>query len=89
MDETYFTLYPDHFNGVLAHVKIENRAGIGQDVPEGTRNFDNGVGAFVVDPGHTRSHIHLGQVGIEGDELDLGAVPDPEYLRCLAGFDLV
>ena len=78
MDETHFPPHRDHFDGVVAHVEVEDRAGIGQDVPEGTRGLDDRVGAFVVEPGHARSHVHFGQVCVKGDELDLCAVPDPD-----------
>ena len=78
MDETHFPPYRDRFDGVVAHVEVKDRAGIGQDVPEGTRGLDDRVGAFVLEPGNARRHVHFGQVRVKGDELYLCAVPNPD-----------
>ncbi len=78
VDEIHSPLDSDRFHRVFANVKVEDRAGIRQNVPEWTRNLDDRVGAFVVEPGHPRSNVHFRYVRIEGDELDLRAVPDPD-----------
>jgi len=49
MDETGFSPHRDHFDRAFTHVKVEDRAGIGQDVPEGTCGFDDRTRVFVIE----------------------------------------
>ena len=45
----------DDFDGVLAHVKVKDRAGICQNIPKRARGFDDRGRTFIVEPGDARA----------------------------------
>ena len=78
MDESHRAPDGNHFGGVVPDAEVKDSPGIGQDVSEVARRLDDGLAALVAEPDLARGHVHLGQVALQSDELDLGAVADPD-----------
>jgi hypothetical protein len=78
MDERDPSLHRDHFDGVFAYIKVEDRSGVSEYVPEGTCGLDDCAGAFIVETGQARGHVHFSEIFVESDTLNLGALPNPD-----------
>jgi hypothetical protein len=69
-----------HLNRLISHINVKGRTGLCHDVAERGRDLQNAVP--VVEPGDPGGDIHLGSIGLQGDQLNLCAAvyPDPKAI---------
>ncbi len=77
MDKADPAFYRNDFCRIFTHVEINYSPRRSQNISEGTRGFDNCIGAFVGESRNPESYIHFGKIPVEGDKLDLCIVSNP------------